>query len=266
MPTTPEQADLRMAVFGRHGEAPLPVLAPATPADCFAVMIEAARIAIEAMTPVIVLSDAYLANAVSEWTAPRIDALPDIARLTQGDDASAYSRDPDTLARSWVAPGTPARSYRVGGIEKDAVSGNISYDPANHERMVQLRAEKIARIAARATGAYLTDGPDAGDLLAIGWGSTFGPIRQAARNLRSAGHAVTHVHLRHLWPLPPDIGDVMRRYRRIVCAEMNSGHLTQMLRSTYLAPVEAVTQITGRPFRISALESAFANRLPGAAS
>jgi 2-oxoglutarate ferredoxin oxidoreductase subunit alpha len=223
-------------------------------------MIDAVRIAIDAMSPVIVLSDAYLANAVSEWVAPAADALPAIGR-SRSEASAAYDRDPETLARAWVAPGTPGLSYRVGGIEKDAVTGNISYDPANHERMVTLRAEKIARIAARETGGCLMEGPETGELLVIGWGSTFGPIRQAARNLRDAGHAVAHLHLRQLWPLPAALAGAMRRYRHVVCAEMNSGQLTAMLRSATLIDVRPVTQVNGRPFLVSTLEAAFAARL-----
>jgi 2-oxoglutarate ferredoxin oxidoreductase subunit alpha len=253
-----------MAIFGRHGEAPLAVLAPATPADCFSVMLDAARIAIEAMTPVIVLSDAFLANAVSDWPAPDLAALPELRPRANGagaDPVAAFSRDPATLARAWIAPGTPGLAYRVGGLEKDSVSGNISYDPDNHEHMVRLRAEKIARIADRAEHAVLQEGPDAGDLLVIGWGSTYGAIRQAARNLRDDGHKVTHLHLRQLWPLPSGLEAKLRGFKRIVCSEMNTGQLTGILRSTFLLPVEPVTQINGRPFLVSALEAEFAQRL-----
>jgi 2-oxoglutarate ferredoxin oxidoreductase subunit alpha len=266
MPTKPEQSDLDMAIFGRHGEAPLAVLAPATPADCFSIMLDAARIAIEATTPVIVLSDAFLANAVSDWPRPDLDSLPDLRPKTNGagtDPVTAFSRDPKTLARQWIAPGTPGLAHRVGGLEKDSITGNISYDPDNHEQMVRLRAEKIARIADRAEHATLQEGPDEGDLLVIGWGSTYGPIRQAARNLSKAGHKVTHLHLRQLWPLPSGLEATLHRFEHVVCAEMNTGQLTGILRSTFLLPVEAVTQINGRPFRVSDLESALVARLTG---
>jgi 2-oxoglutarate/2-oxoacid ferredoxin oxidoreductase subunit alpha len=266
MPTKPEQSDLEMAIFGRHGEAPLPVLAPATPGDCFSIIVEAARIAIEAMTPVIVLSDAYLANAVSDWLPPEPDLLRPIGRpVNNGDDLpSAFGRDPETLARNWIAPGTPTLMYRVGGIEKDAVTGNISYDAENHERMVRLRAEKIARVAGRVEDAFLTEGDEEGELLVIGWGSTFGPIRQAVRNVRERGHRVAHLHLRQLWPLPEGLEAILHKYRKIVCAEMNTGQLTQILRSTFLLPVEPVTQINGRPFLVSHLETEVASRLGAA--
>jgi len=269
MPTKPEQTDLDMAVLGRHGEAPLPVLAPATPGDCFDIMIDAARIAIEAMTPVIVLSDAYLANAVSEWEAPEEKTLKSFPPRFTGDGANpitAFTRDPETLGRQWVAPGMPDLIYRVGGIEKDAVTGNISYDPDNHEQMVKLRAEKIARVAERNDRAMFLEGPDSGELLAIGWGSTFGPVRQAVRNLQNAGHSVAHLHLRQLSPLPAGLEATMRRYKKIVCAEMNTGQLANMLRAKYLLPVEPVTQISGRPFLVHTLEAEFSARLKGRAS
>lgn len=266
MPTKPEQADLEMAIFGRHGESPLPVLAPMSPADCFAIMVDAGRIAIEAMTPVIVLSDAFLANAVDNWDAPDIDTLAPIRRpaAPPGSDAvTAFSRDPETLARQWIAPGTPDLMHRVGGLEKDSVTGNISYDPDNHEQMVRLRAEKVARVAERNDRALIHDGPEAGDLLVIGWGSTYGAIRHAVRNLSETGHRVAHLHLRQLWPLPAGLEDILRRYDRVVCAEMNSGQLTAILRSTFLLPVEPVTQISGRPFLVSDLQAEFAARLKG---
>ncbi len=268
MPTKPEQSDLDMAVFGRHGEAPLPVLAPATPGDCFDIVVDAARIAIEAMTPVIVLSDAYLANAISEWEAPDVASLPSFPPRLSGDGANpvtAFTRDPETLGRQWVAPGTPGLIHRVGGIEKDAVTGNISYDPDNHEQMVRLRAEKIARVAERNDRAFIHEGPDSGDLLAIGWGSTFGPIRQAVRNLEEAGHAVAHLHLRQLFPLPARLEAILKRYKKVACAEMNTGQLTAMLRSAYLLPVEPVTQISGRPFLVSTLEAELSAKLRGRA-
>jgi 2-oxoglutarate/2-oxoacid ferredoxin oxidoreductase subunit alpha len=264
MPTKPEQADLNVSVLGRHGEAPLPVLAPATPGDCFDIIIDAARIAIEAMTPVIVLSDAYLANAISEWETPDVASLKSFPPRLMGDGENpitAFTRNPETLGRQWVAPGTPGLVHRVGGIEKDAVSGNISYDPDNHEQMIRLRAEKIARVAERNERAMILEGPESGELLVVGWGSTFGPIRQAVRNLEDAGHAVAHLHLRQLSPLPAGLEATLKRYRKIVCAEMNTGQLAAILRSAYLLPVEPVTQISGRPFLVSTLEAEFSARL-----
>jgi 2-oxoglutarate/2-oxoacid ferredoxin oxidoreductase subunit alpha len=266
MPTKPEQSDLEMAVFGRHGEAPLPVLAPATPGDCFDTVIDAARIAIEAMTPVIVLSDAYLANAISEWETPSIANLPSFARRNGGngsDPVTAFTRDPETLGRQWIAPGTPGLVHRIGGLEKDSVTGNISYDPANHQEMTRLRAEKIARVANRNDRALIHEGPEEGELLVVGWGSTFGTIRQATRNIANTGRAVAHLHLRQLSPLPAGLEAKLRRYRQVVCVEMNSGHLTAMLRSAFLLPVQPITQVSGRPFLVSTLEAEFSARLKG---
>jgi 2-oxoglutarate ferredoxin oxidoreductase subunit alpha len=213
-----------------------------------------------------VLSDAFLANAVSDWPMPDADSLPDLrpkANGNGGEPVTAFTRDPETLARQWIAPGTPGLAHRVGGLEKDSVTGNISYDPDNHEHMVRLRAEKIARIAERSEHAMLQEGPDEGDLLVIGWGSTYGAILQAARNLKRTGKKVTHLHLRQLWPLPAGLEEKLRSFKRVVCAEMNTGQLTGILRSRFLVPVEAVTQINGRPFQVSMLEAEFSARLTG---
>jgi 2-oxoglutarate ferredoxin oxidoreductase subunit alpha len=262
MPTKPEQSDLDMAVFGRHGEAPVPVLAPATPADCFNVMIDAARIAAESMTPVIVLSDAFLANAVTEWTPPSMESLEAIATdpHSAGSDVKSdevFSRDEKTLARPWVVPGTAGLTHRTGGLEKDAATGNISYDPANHQDMVRLRADKIARVTTTTMGPFSLDGPEDGELLVVGWGSTYGPIRRAVSRLNDAGHKVGHLHIPQLWPLPAGIDDILSHYKSVVCAELNSGQLAAMLRSAYLVPVEPITKTTGRPFGVSDLKSRF---------
>lgn len=269
MPTKPEQSDLSMAVLGRHGEAPVVVLAPSTPADCFTVMIDAARIATTSMTPVIVLSDAFLANAVTEWTAPDIDALK--ARVpppvpADGAAGNWFDRDAETLARPWTPPGTPDRMHRIGGLEKDAGTGDISYDPANHQRMTDLRAEKVARARMELTEPMSLHGAEEGELLAIGWGSTFGAVRRAVDRLNEAGHRAAHLHIRQLWPLPDGIGDILARYDRLVCAELNSGQLTAILRSTYLAPVEPVAQTSGRPFLVGDLTDRFAAHLGGTVS
>ena len=262
MPTKPEQSDLNMAIFGRHGEAPIPVLAPATPADCFTVMIDAARIATTSMTPVIVLSDAFLANAVTEWTPPSMESLEAFAIKPQstGSDGSAdawFKRDEKTLARPWIVPGTPDQMHRTGGLEKDAVTGNISYDPANHQDMVRLRAEKIARVTTTATKPFSLDGPEDGELLVVGWGSTYGAIRRAVSRMNDAGNKVGHLHIRQLWPLPAGIGDILSRYKSVVCVELNTGQLTAILRSTYLVAVEPITKTAGRPFGVSDLKAQF---------
>lgn len=265
MPTKPEQSDLQMAIFGRHGESPLPVLAPATPADCFWIMIEAAQTAVEAMTPVIVLSDAYLANAASDWVPPDVDALPDITVPEYKPDGefAPYARDAQTLSRPWVAPGTPDLAHRIGGLEKEDGSGNISYDPSNHADMTRLRAEKIAGIAKRRPEAVLDSGTEDADLLVIGWGSTHGAIKQAVADLATEGKKVAHLHLRQLWPLPRGLDMLMKKFPKVVTAELNSGQLRDILRAEYLLPVETIGQVTGQPFKVSDLRSELSRRLEG---
>ncbi|GBE44135.1 2-oxoglutarate oxidoreductase subunit KorA [bacterium BMS3Bbin10] len=265
MPTKPEQSDLTMAIHGRHGEAPLPVLAPATPDDCFWIMIEAARIAIETMSPVIVLTDAYLANAASDWEIPDIDNVPDIDRPRVKPDGEGefrpFARDPLTLARPWVAPGTPGHAHRIGGLEKAKGSGHISYDPANHAEMTRARAEKISRIADRLPAIEMEDGVQDGDILIIGWGSTHGSIAQAVKELNAEGARVSHVHLRHLWPLPRGLEALIRCFPRAVTAELNTGQLSSILRSEYLAPVTCISQVNGQPFYVSDLKAEITRRL-----
>ncbi len=252
MPTKTEQADLLMAMYGRHGEAPVPVLAAATPADCFAMAFEAVRIAVKYMTPVILLTDGYLANGAEPWLVPDPAALPDVPVRFRTDPAGFYPylRDEETLSRPWVVPGTPGLEHRVGGLEKDSLTGNVSYAPANHEQMIRVRARKIAGIA-REIPPLEVSGPKSGDLLLVGWGSTYGAITQATQELQAAGHAVAHVHLRHLNPLPPDLGDVLRRYRRVVVPEMNLGQLVRLLRAEYLVDAIGFNKIHGRPFKVS---------------
>ncbi len=264
MPTKPEQSDLAMAIHGRHGEAPCPVLAPDTPDECFWIVIEAARMAIAAMTPVIVLSDAYLANAASRWEVPDIDAVPDIdwpEHNPDGGDFLPYDRDAKTLARPWVAPGTPGHAHRIGGLEKAQGSGHISYDPANHEELVRLRAEKIVRIAERLPPVELENGPKNAELLVIGWGSTHGSITQAVKELNADGSRVAHVHLRQLWPLPRGLDALLKRAPQAVTVELNSGQLCAILRSETLAPLECISQINGQPFHVSDLKSQIVKRL-----
>lgn len=258
MPTKTEQADLLMAVFGRHGEAPLPVLAPATPGESFDVVLEAARIAVEVMTPVIVLSDAYLANAAEKWIVPDAAKLPDLRPSRDLPDRAEfhpYLRNEVTLARHWVPPGTPGFAHRIGGLEKAHDSGNISYDPTNHEEMVALRAEKISRIADRTPVVEIETGATAGDVLVIGWGSTYGALKTAVNNLQETGASVGHLHLRRLWPLPRGIEELAGRFNTVVVAELNRGHLRRLLRSEYLIPAEALNRIAGQPFKIADVES-----------
>jgi 2-oxoglutarate/2-oxoacid ferredoxin oxidoreductase subunit alpha len=259
LPTKTEQADLLLAMYGRHGEAPLPIVAAKTPSHCFDAAIEAVRLALKYRTPVILLSDGYLANGAEPWRLPDVATLPDIsvpfAEQPNGADGKflPYLRDPETLARPWAIPGTPGLMHRIGGIEKEDVTGNISYDPENHEKMSRLRAEKIARIADDIPGVELDD--DGGsDLLVIGWGSTWGVAKEAVRRVRARGRAVSHGHLVHLNPFPRDLGDVLRRYRKVLVPEMNLGQLSRLLRAEYLVDVQSFGKVKGLPFRTAEIE------------
>ena len=258
MPTKPEQADLNLALYGRHGEAPLPVLAPATPSECFDIVIEAARIATDHMTPVIILSDAYIANAAEPWELPDVDGLPSIAPTfrTDPEGFEPFARDPETLARPWATPGTPGLAHRVGGIERASGSGNISYDPDNHQRMTHLRAEKVARVALDGLDHEIDSGAQRGDLLVVGWGSTYGAIEEAVTRLNLAGRAVGHLHLRQLSPLPPNLGALLARFSHVAVAELNNGQLVRLIRSEFLVDAQSINQVNGLPFKVSDLESA----------
>src|SRR5215468_5514122 len=264
MPTKTEQADLLMALYGRHGEAPVPILAPATPSDCFAVTVEAVRIAIRYMTPVIILSDGYLANGAEPWLIPDPETLPDIPVHFRTDPQGfyPYERDEATLARPWVRPGTPGLKHHNGGKAKEAVTGNVSYAPLNHEQMVRLRARKVAGIAREFPPTEVFGPPDA-DLLVVGWGSTFGAIRQAVTDLQAAGHRVAHVHLRHLNPLPADLGGLLARARHVLVPEINLGQLVKVLRAEYLVPAVGYQKIQGRPFKVSELTARSIRLLAG---
>lgn len=266
MPTKPEQSDLTMAIHGRHGESPCPVLAPATPSECFDIMIDAADMAISAMTPVIVLSDAYLANAAQRWKGVDVDALPDIGRESPGPvdgdgDGALMARDEATLTKPWVVPGTEGAAFRVGGLEKSAETGDISYDPRNHDSMTRLRADKIERIAARRAPVTIETGADSGKLLVVAWGSTHGAVKRAVLNLSRAGREIGHVHLRQLWPLPRGLDEMFARFERIVAVEMNSGQLRSILRDAYLAPVEGINWVSGQPFKVADLQREFETML-----
>jgi 2-oxoglutarate/2-oxoacid ferredoxin oxidoreductase subunit alpha len=256
LPTKTEQADLLLAMYGRHGECPLPIVAAATPADCFATAFEAVRIAIEYMTPVILLSDGYIANGAEPWSIPRAADLPAIAVRFRTDptDYHPYVRDERTLARPWVIPGTPGLEHRIGGLEREHVTGNVSYAPMNHEHMVRLRARKIAGIAAEIPPTEVA-GAAEGDLLILGWGSTYGAIASAVKELGASGLRVGHAHLRYLNPLPPDLGAVLGRYRRVLVPEMNLGQLVRLVRAEYLVDAVALNKIQGRPFKVSEIVS-----------
>lgn len=255
-PTKTEQGDLLAALFGRHSQSPIPVLAPSTPGDCFHTVIEAFQIAVKYMTPVIVLSEGYLANSAEPWLIPDVASLRrstiDFAKADPNGEAGEfepYRRDPDTLARPWAIPGTPGLEHRIGGLTKEDVTGNVVYGPENHQRMVDLRAEKIARIADDIPHIQI-DGPDRGELLVIGWGGTLGSITAAVEESREAGIAVSQVHLRHLNPFPANLGEVLGRFRRILCPELNEGQLAMLLRSRFLLNVQSFSKIAGQPFKV----------------
>jgi 2-oxoglutarate ferredoxin oxidoreductase subunit alpha len=252
LPTKTEQADLYQAIFGRNSDSPLPVLAAATPGDCFSMAYEAVRIAIKYMTPVILLTDGYLANGAEPWLIPRFEGLPPVpvAFRTAPEGFFPYLRDPKTLARPWVKPGTPGLEHRIGGIEKEDVTGNISYSPANHELMTRARARKVAAVAQDIPPTAIR-GDAAGDLLVVGWGSTYGSIAAAVDEVRARGKKVSQVHLRHLNPLPPDLGGILRRFKTILVPEMNMGQLLTILRATYLVDAVGLNKIQGQPFKVS---------------
>jgi 2-oxoglutarate ferredoxin oxidoreductase subunit alpha len=249
LPTKTEQSDLLQAMFGRNGESPVPVLAPRSPADCFDIMIEATRIATRYMVPVMVLSDGYIANGSEPWLLPEIEDLPDL-RLdfhTQTEGFAPYARDPETLSRPWAVPGTPGLEHRLGGLEKQDVSGNVSYDPDNHEKMTHLRAEKVERIAHTIPDLEI-DGPPTGELLILGWGSTFGAIAAAVNTGREEGLEISRAHLRHLNPFPPNLGQVLAGFKRVLIPEMNSGQLALLIRAKYLVDAITYSKQQGKPF------------------
>jgi 2-oxoglutarate ferredoxin oxidoreductase subunit alpha len=255
LPTKTEQADLLQALFGRNSEAPIPVLAPSSPGDCFWIALEASRIAIKHMVPVIVLSDGYLANGAEPWKVPTIEELPEIPVHfeTNPEGFLPYRRDPVTLSRPWAIPGTPGLEHRIGGIEKQDVTGNINYEPLNHEHMVRLRAAKVESVA-NDIPPVIPEGDPSGDLLIIAWGSTHGPITAALNAQREKGRRIGHVHLRHLNPLPRDLGEVISRYKKVLVPEMNMGQLLMILRAKYLVDAQGYNKIQGKPFKTSEIE------------
>jgi 2-oxoglutarate ferredoxin oxidoreductase subunit alpha len=263
MPTKTEASDLLMAMYGRHGESPVPILAPATPTGCFETAVEAVRIAVRYRTPVIVLSDTFLANSSEPWRVPSAsDIASSDARFatkpnTADGDFLPYLRDRD-LARPWAVPGTPGLRHRIGGLEKEDGTGNVSYDPDNHERMTELRARKIAGIE---VPNLEPDDPDGADLLVVGWGSTYGPIMGAVRRVRLAGHKVAAAHIEHLNPMPANTGEVLRRYRRVLVPETNSGQLVKLLRAEFLVDAESYTRVRGLPLSTEELETAMLERV-----
>ena len=265
LPTKTEQADLLHAMYGRHGEAPMPIVAAKTPSHCFDATLEAVRIAVKYRTPVLLLSDGYLANGTEPWKLPELESLPAIdpgfatgpnhVEEDGTEDFWPYLRDEDTLARPWAPPGLAGLEHRIGGLEKSDGSGNVAYDGANHERMTRLRAAKVAGIAADIPPTDV-DHEEGADVLVIGWGSTYGAIAAGVQRVRARGHKVDQAHLVHLNPFPADLGDVLKRYDRVLVPEVNLGQLSRLLRAEYLVDARSLTQVSGIPFRAAAMESA----------
>jgi 2-oxoglutarate ferredoxin oxidoreductase subunit alpha len=257
MPTKPEQADLLMVLFGRNSESPIPVVAAATPGGCFDAAIEAVRIALKYRTPVFLLSDAYLANGAEPWLIPDVASLPDISIefATDPEGYEPYARDPDTLARPWAIPGTPGLEHRIGGLEKADRTGNVSYDPENHDLMTRLRAQKVAGIAADIPELEV-DHQEGADLLVLSWGGTYGPVAAGVRRARNAGGKVAHAHVRHLNPFPRNLGDVLRSYDRVLVPEMNLGQLLKLVRAEFLVDAVGYNKVRGKPFRSSEIADA----------
>src|SRR6266704_3586280 len=255
MPTKTEQSDLFQAVLGRNADSPLIVLAAASAGDCFEVAIEAVRLATTYMTPVILLTDGYLAHAAEPWLIPDVDAVPGFPVTFRTDPAGfhPYLRDAKTLARAWAVPGTPGLAHRIGGIEKSYDTGHISYDPDNHEQMTRVRAAKVAGVAADIPPQGVTLGKAGAALAVVGWGSTYGPIHQAVKQARADGLDVAHVHLRYVSPFPRNLGELLRGFGRVLVPEMNNGQLVQLLRAAYLLPVEGLSQVTGKPFKVATI-------------
>ena len=258
MPTKPEQADLLNVLFGRNAESPVPVIAAATPSDCFDAALEAVRIAVKYRTPVFLLSDAYLANGSEPWLLPEVDAIapidPSFARANGG-NFQPYRRDEETLARPWAIPGTPGLEHRIGGLEKQDVTGNVSYDPENHDRMVRLRAQKVAGIA-RDIPEPEVDDPDAAETLVLSWGGTYGPVAAGIRRVRAKRKKVAHAHFRYLNPFPRNTGEVVRRYDKVLVPEINLGQLVKLVRAEFLVDATGFNLVRGIPFRASEVEQA----------
>jgi 2-oxoglutarate ferredoxin oxidoreductase subunit alpha len=252
MPTKIEQGDLLLALYGRNSDCPVAVLAPASPGDCFHTVLEAFALATKYMTPVVVLSDGYLANSAEPWRIPKVETLPrkSLDFRTEVADFEPYERDPETLARPWAIPGTPGLEHRIGGLAKEDVTGDVSYAPGNNERMIQLRAEKVARMGADIPPVEV-DGAEQGDLLILGWGGTHGAICAAVEEARSLGLEVSRVHLRYLNPFPSNLAEVLAGFGTVLVPELNCGHLSRLLRAEFLVPVESLTKTRGQPFQVS---------------
>ncbi len=265
MPTKPEQTDLLQSMYGRHGESPVPIIAASSPGDCFMAAYEAIRIAVKYMTPVILLTDGQLANGAEPWLVPDVSKLPEIkvefAKQVEGQVFQPYSRDEESLSRPWAIPGTPGLQHRIGGITGEHLTGNISYSPANHELMIRMRARKIAGITREIPPTEVFGDADGGDIVVLGWGSTFGPIREAAKQSRAKGKKVSHIHLRYLNPLPADLADKLRSFKKVMVAEMNMGQLLKLVRADYLIPAIGINKVQGRPFKVAELVSRISRAL-----
>ncbi len=266
LPTKTEQSDLYQAVYGRNGDAPLAVIAARSPADCFDAAIEAVRLAVEFMTPVILLTDGYMANAAEPWRIPDVSAYEPFPvsfyeEVPSEGHVNPYMRDSETLKRIWIKPGTPGLTHRIGGIERNYATGEISYDAANHQKMTDIRKAKIDGIANFIPEQEVTIGTPGGKLAVVGWGSTFGVIEQAVLRARAGGADVSQIHLRHIWPLPRNLGELLRGYERVLVPEMNTGQLKTLLRDQYLVDAKSINKVSGQPFRIAEIEAAIKQAL-----
>ncbi|MEV6242862.1 2-oxoacid:acceptor oxidoreductase subunit alpha [Lentzea sp. NPDC051838] len=263
LPTKTEQADLLQAMYGRNGESPVPIVAPQSPSDCFDAVMDACRIALKYRTPVLFLSDGAVANGSEPWLIPDVDSLPDLTVefATDPENFQPYSRDPETLARPWAVPGTPGLQHRIGGLEKQDITGNISYDPENHDRMVRLRQAKIDGI--EVPDVEVDDPSGEARVLVVGWGSSYGPIGAAARRVRKLGLPVAHAHLRHLNPFPKNLGEVLKSYDKVIVPEMNLGQLALLLRAKYLVDAVSYTKVQGLPFKAEELQDVLADVIKG---
>jgi len=264
LPTKTEQADLLQALYGRNGEAPVPVIASATPSDCFDTIFEAARIALKFMTPVIMLSDGYLGNGSEPWKLPNLADIPDISTTFRTDPNNylPYLRNETTLAREWAIPGTPGLEHRIGGLEKQDKTGNVNYEPENHDKMVHLRAEKVERIANDIPPAVV-EGDEKGDLLVVGWGGTYGAIRSAVEAKRAQGKSVSHLHIKYLNPLQKNLGEILYNFKHVLVPEINLGQLIKVLRAKYLVPAVGLNKVQGLPFKSSEIEERIDEILEG---
>ena len=263
MPTKTEQSDLHQAVFGRNADSPLVVVASRSPSDCFDVAIEAVRLSVKYMTPAILLTDGYIGNAAEPWLIPDFESFESfpVKFRTDPEGYQPFLRDEKTLARPWATPGTPGLEHRIGGLEKDFDTGHISYDSANHQRMTEIRVAKINGIADDIPLQTVEEGDDKGEMAVVGWGSTFGPINRAVNALRDEGEKVSHIHIRHIWPLPKNLGDLLEGFDQVLVPELNKGQLSTVLRSQYLTDAQTLSKVSGQPFKISEIEAAIRDRL-----